>query len=176
MVTGEIGFDVEMRGAPVPTLRNDTRPAKSHAGIGVDPGQQRSEFGGDADAGLTLQHARLDDIFEKRAGGLDAGLATAGDWRQHFGLEHRFPAIGETVVVYDEGRHRGRLRSRPLPAERLKLNFNLVEVGDPRVRAVEGTIGRSGLCVETQRGQDGPARPGGKAGQVPMETSGLIGF
>src|SRR5271156_4821512 len=51
MVAGEVCFDVEMRRAPVPALRDNASPAESHAGIGIEAGQQRPELGRDADAG-----------------------------------------------------------------------------------------------------------------------------
>ena len=99
LIAGEVGLDIEMRGSPVPALRDDAGPAKPDAGIGVDTGQQRSEFGCDADAGSTLENAWLDHVFEERSGGGEAARAAGRQRCLDLALQNRFPTFGEAVVV-----------------------------------------------------------------------------
>src|ERR1700732_863787 len=58
LIAGEAGLDIEMRGAPIPSLRHDGVPTKADPGVGVDTRQKRYKFHLDSRAGLFLTHAR----------------------------------------------------------------------------------------------------------------------
>src|SRR6202142_2479673 len=111
LIAGEVGLDVEMRGAPVPALRHDAGPTESDPGIGIESGQQRSEFHRDAWAGLALEHAGPDHPFEERTGRHEAGLAARRNRGQHLGLQNHFPTLGEPVIEDHPWRDQNRLRS-----------------------------------------------------------------
>src|SRR5271154_6736985 len=72
LFAGQVGLDVKVCGAPVPPLRHDACPTEPDPGLGIDAGQQRPEFRCDADAGLALENAWLNHVFEEGTGGVEA--------------------------------------------------------------------------------------------------------
>jgi hypothetical protein len=112
LLAGEVGLDVEMRSAPVLSLRDDAGPTKSDTGIVVDAGQERPKFRRDADAVLALENAGLDHVFEEGTRGGET--ARTARWAIDLGLQDHFPAFGEPIIV-DRRRDQARLRSRRRP-------------------------------------------------------------
>ena len=66
LIACELTLDIQVCRAPIPTLRNDAGDAGAKAGITDTVRQQNTELGCDARAGLVLQHARTQDVLQKR--------------------------------------------------------------------------------------------------------------
>ena len=68
MVAGERSFGVQVDGAPIPSLRDDTSEARANARIAGAVRKQDTKFSRNAGAGLILQAAGHEHMLEKRSG------------------------------------------------------------------------------------------------------------
>src|ERR1700721_4293881 len=98
LLAGQVGLDVEMRGAPVPPLRHDAGPTEPDSGLGIDAGQQRPEFRRDADAGLARGDTRLNHVFQESARGGESARAAGRKRGLDLALQNHFPALGNPEI------------------------------------------------------------------------------